>query len=91
MRRDLKDSIAGQLFPLDLDTTLNNNNLRTQNDNLDVVKNLEQQFNLMKKERENAMQMWHNALGVITQLEQELKVEIDNKNFFISIKKIKLF
>lgn len=88
MRRDLKDSIAGQLFPLDLDTTLNNNNnnLRTQNDNLDVVKNLEQQFNLMKKERENAMQMWHNSLGVITQLEQELKVEI-NKKSFISITK----
>lgn len=88
MRRDLKDSIAGQLFPLDLDTTLNNNNnnLRTQNDNLDVVKNLEQQFNLMKKERENAMQMWHNSLGIITQLEQELKVEI-NKKSFISITK----
>ena len=35
----------------------------------------------MKKERENAMQMWHNSLGIITQLEQELKVEINKKSF----------
>lgn len=74
LRKDLKESIAGQLFPLDLDSTLNNSSILNQNESLNAIKNLEQQLILIKKERENAMHMWQNSLGIITQLENELKV-----------------
>jgi hypothetical protein len=83
LRRDLKDSIAGQLFPLDLDTKLNESDLINKNESLIAIKNLEQQLNLIKKERDNSMQMWQHSLSLISQLETELKVI---NNYFTTLK-----
>ncbi len=38
-----------------------------------IIENLESQLNLMRKERENAIEMWQNSLSIISQLESELK------------------
>lgn len=85
LRRDLKESIAGQLFPLDLDSSLHENNATiNQNESVIAIKNLEQQLSLMKKERDNSMQMWQNSLGIITQLETELKVNLTKSQSFFS-------
>ena len=74
LRRDLKESIAGQLFPLDLDTNLNESNIINKNESIIAIKNLEQQLSLIKKEKDSSIQMWQHSLGIISQLETELKV-----------------
>ena len=76
LRKDLKESIAGQLFPLDLDSN-NDLDLINKSESANAIKNLEQQCNLLKKERDNSIQMWQNSLGIITQLENELKVNFN--------------
>jgi hypothetical protein len=76
LRKDLKESIAGQLFPLDLDSN-NDLDLINKSESANAIKNLEQQCNLLKKERDNSMQLWQNSLGIITQLENELKVNFN--------------
>lgn len=69
----MKDSLEDKLSPSDL-TGLNN--VRYQTDTADkyVIENLENQLSLMRKERENAMEMWQNSLQIISNLENELKV-----------------
>ena len=76
LRKDLKESIAGQLFPLDLDSN-NDLDLINKSESANAIKNLEQQCNLLKKERDNSIQMWQKSLGIITQLENELKVNFN--------------
>jgi hypothetical protein len=76
LRKDLKESIAGQLFPLDLNSN-NDLDLINKSESANAIKNLEQQCNLLKKERDNSIQMWQNSLGIITQLENELKVNFN--------------
>lgn len=76
LRKDLKESIAGQLFPLDLDSNADLD-LINKSESANAIKNLEQQCNLLKKERDNSIQMWQNSLGIITQLENELKVNFN--------------
>ena len=70
LRRDLKESLENQLS-----IKGDSKSIKSLNEvDLNVIKNLEAQLNLMKKERDNAIQMWQNSLLIITQLEQELKV-----------------
>ncbi len=38
-----------------------------------IIENLESQLNMMRKERENAVEMWQGSLNIISQLENELK------------------
>jgi len=45
LRKDLKESIAGQLFPLDLDSN-NDLDLINKSESANAIKNLEQQCNL---------------------------------------------
>ncbi|CAF0730140.1 unnamed protein product [Brachionus calyciflorus] len=68
LRKDLKDALSNQISQFDRES-LQNLNEADKN----VVLNYEQQLDLLKKERENAMKMWHNSLTIISQLEQDLK------------------
>jgi hypothetical protein len=56
LRKDLKESIAGQLFPLDLDSNLNDSNLINKNES---AKNyLEKVKSFMEKSTKEEMGEW---------------------------------
>jgi hypothetical protein len=73
LRRELKDVLENQLSLQGLSGNSLKSNSSTQIER-SVIQNLEAQLGLMKKERENAMQMWQSSLHIIAQLEQDLKV-----------------
>ena len=73
LRKDLKDSLENKFDPSDID--LNTGKIRhfIDHNDRDVIANLENQLSLMRKERQNAMDMWQNSLSIISNLEAELK------------------
>ena len=62
--------------PSDID--LNTGKIRQflDHNDKDIINNLENQLNLMRKERQNAVEMWQNSLHIISNLESDLKVKL---------------
>ncbi len=72
LHRSLKDGVEKQLANSELLGAAKTKFEFDFNDKR-IIENLESQLNMMRKERENAVEMWQGSLNIISQLENELK------------------